>query len=86
MRTARTAMTDVSLQGWPVLETTITTALYLRIPRELQRPIAGGCCCNYCQQHPELLVPAWDTLGIPVDGGTTWTVHAPEWQPRRTDR
>lgn len=60
-------------------------AIYVRIPPELQKPIEGGCCCNWCRKHPEL-TPAWDTLVVPsvkpakgVD--YTWTVHMPDPKP-----
>jgi hypothetical protein len=82
----------VNLQGWSVLDTTLAQrsevgpvtnrATYLRIPASLQEPISGGCSCNYCRQHPTL-TPMWDTLGVPQDSGTTWTLHAPEWTVAR---
>lgn len=70
----------ISLQGWPVLRVW-RGAVYVRIPRDLQKP-TGGCSCTYCVMHPNE-VPSWDTLGIPLDGsasGVTWTLHAPEWR------
>lgn len=70
----------ISLQGWPVLRVW-RGAVYVRIPRDLQKP-TGGCSCQYCVMHPNE-VPSWDTLGIPLDGsasGVTWTLHAPEWR------
>jgi hypothetical protein len=72
---------DLNLQGWPVLRVW-RGAVYVRIPRELARPITGGCQCDYCRAHPAL-VPTWDTLGVPLlgqRGADTWTVHAPEWR------
>lgn len=67
-----------NLQGWPVLRVW-KGAVYLRIPRELQRS-TDGCSCNYCKAHPNE-TPSWDTLGVPLTGErrTTWTLHAPEW-------
>lgn len=73
-----------SLQGWPVLDPgkrLEKDALYVRIPKELQR-LCNGCSCRYCVAHPDE-EPAWDTLGIPLDGGMTWTLHAPEWTAKR---
>lgn len=75
-------MIDVpNLQGWPVLRVW-RGSVYVRIPAEYRRPIAGGCSCRYCKAHPAV-VPAWDTLGIPLkgqrNGNDTWIVHAPEW-------
>lgn len=71
----------ISLQGWPVLRVW-RGAVYVRIPKDLQKP-TGGCSCTYCVMHPNE-VPSWDTLGIPIDGAgsrVTWTLHAPEWVP-----
>jgi hypothetical protein len=73
-----------SLQGWPVLDPgkrLEKDALYVRIPKELQR-LCDGCSCRYCVEHPDQ-EPAWDTMGIPLDGGMTWTLHAPEWTAKR---
>jgi hypothetical protein len=70
----------VSAQGWPVIQQ-LVDAVYVRLPKELQRP-TGGCSCAYCKAHPKE-VPMWDTLAIPlgpVRNRTTWTVHAPEWR------
>ena len=74
----------ISLQGWPVLDPgpRFTDAVYVRIPKDLQRPV-GGCACRYCVAHPDE-IPSWDTLGIPLRPPyTTWTVHAPEWKEKR---
>jgi hypothetical protein len=73
-----------SLQAWPVvhIDTKPGGAVFVRLPKELQRPIPGGlCACKYCTSHPDE-PPTWDTLGIPTDGDSrgTWTVHAPEWK------
>lgn len=71
----------MNLQGWKVLRVW-RGSVYVRIPRELQQPIAGGCSCQYCKAHRDQ-VPTWDTLGVPLQGQRrdTWTVHAPEWVP-----
>jgi hypothetical protein len=53
-------------------------AIYLRLPRELQRD-CDGCDCSYCKAHPHL-TPAWDTLAIPMKPSNkdfSWTVHMP---------
>src|SRR5262245_56451163 len=72
----------IPLQGWPVLRVW-AGAVYVRLPAELQRPIEGGCSCEYCRQHPHQ-TPAWDVLGVPLieQGRTrqTWTIHAPDWR------
>ena len=56
-------------------------AVYLRLPHGAQRPIDGGCQCDYCKAHPHH-TPMWDTLGVPTTGNSrdyVWTLHAPEW-------
>jgi hypothetical protein len=72
----------MKITGWPVLAHTLKNpgAVYVRIPRELQQPI-DICRCTYCVAHPDHR-PTWDTLGVPLAGGYTWTLHAPEWSPR----
>ena len=40
-------------------------AAYIRIPRELQQPINGGCECYYCKANPDI-TPKWDTLLVPT--------------------
>lgn len=54
------------------------SAVYLRIPKELQRPI-DKCQCPYCKAHPEV-APTWDTLVVPVGNSTGYasTVHMPD--------
>lgn len=47
-----------------VLATT-KDAVYLRLPRELQRPIEGGCQCEHCAKDYHA-TPAWDTLVVPT--------------------
>lgn len=69
----------ISLQGWPVIQQ-LAGAVYVRIPKELQRE-CGGCSCAYCVSHPDE-TPMWDTLGVPLGDARspmTWTLHAPEW-------
>jgi hypothetical protein len=64
------------------------TAVYLRLPSALQRPIDGGCQCRYCQAHPNE-VPSWDTLGVPTIENNrlgSWTLHAPEWTASKPHR
>jgi hypothetical protein len=52
-------------------------AVYLRLPKELQRPI-DRCVCPYCDSHKHES-PAWDTLCVPVSGaGYASTVHMPD--------
>jgi len=57
-------------------------AVYLRLPKELQRD-AGGCTCDYCTRHPEE-PPKWDTLAVPTNAelgsrrAYSWTVHLPD--------
>jgi hypothetical protein len=53
----------------------IKTAIYLRIPRDMQQS-AGGCNCPHCKQDPSLAM--WDTLAVPMDGGYAYTVHMPD--------
>lgn len=51
-------------------------AVYLRLPRELQR-LTDGCSCPHCTKAPHLA--AWDTLVVPLESGEhTWTVHMPD--------
>lgn len=54
--------------------------IYLRLPKELRRPITSGCDCKYCKAHPDI-PPTWDTLAVPTGDKpdqTSWTVHMPE--------
>jgi len=68
--------------SWRVLEVRGQSArgggvLFLRIPRELQRPMVGACACDYCAAHP-LEAPTWDTLAVPTTAGEyTYAVHLP---------
>lgn len=76
-----TAIQGLSLQAWRVLEARAVTTrggvVFVRVPRELRRPIAHGCTCAYCVAHP-LEVPTWDTVAIPTTAGEyTYTVHMP---------
>jgi hypothetical protein len=55
------------------------SAIYLRIPRELQQS-AGSCDCSHCKGAEGF----WDTLGVPLDVSqfdTAWTVHWPAPPP-----
>lgn len=56
---------------------TSADAVYLRLPRELQRP-TGGCECEHCRKNPELAM--WDTLVVPTSGEfkQTSTCHMPD--------
>ena len=52
-------------------------AVYVRLPRELQRDIAGGCDCLQCKVNPALA--KWDTLVVPIKpNGLTHAVHMPD--------
>jgi hypothetical protein len=53
------------------------TAIYLRIPKELQES-AGSCDCSHCKGAEGF----WDTLGVPLAtdssrNDTAWTLHWP---------
>ena len=37
--------------------------IFVQIPKEAQKPIEGGCSCDYCVAHPEE-VPTWNLLAI----------------------
>jgi hypothetical protein len=59
-------------------------AVYLRLPRELQRD-CGGCHCEHCRVNPALAV--WDTLVVPTNPAGSrddyyathsYTVHMPD--------
>lgn len=59
--------------------------IFVRLPKELQRPI-DGCICSYCKEHPQE-PPTWDTLALAVicnknvsmkRNDTTFTVHMPD--------
>lgn len=68
-----------TLNGMPIIART-KDAIYIRIPRELQKP-CDGCECSYCKAHPRE-TPGWDTLAVTRDKGaiheSTWTVHMPD--------
>ena len=59
--------------------------VYLRLPKELQRKVIGGCSCPYCKQNPNIS-PSWDTLVVPKETRIedrnwvlgSWTVHMPD--------
>jgi hypothetical protein len=41
--------------------------IFVRIPEQLQAPIDGGCCCDYCtkaKERNQFYTPRWDTLAI----------------------
>jgi hypothetical protein len=71
-------LTPSTLSSWRVVNIT-KTAVWLRLPPELRRPI-DGCICPFCAAHPGRL-PTWDTLAVPLNkkGYGTWTIHAPEY-------
>jgi hypothetical protein len=53
------------------------SAIYLRIPKELQQS-AGPCDCSHCKGQEGF----WDTLGVPLATGlvqlnAAWTLHWP---------
>jgi hypothetical protein len=54
-------------------------AVYLRLPKELQRD-TDGCNCDICKKDPSKA--KWDTLVVPTDpkGKYQWThtVHMPD--------
>jgi hypothetical protein len=51
-------------------------AVYVRLPRELQRE-CGGCDCEHCRKNPAGAV--WDTLVVPTKERTeSYTVHMPD--------
>lgn len=78
-------MIETSLNGMTVLFRTKDT-IYLRIPRELQKP-TPGCCCEFCEKEKKInpnYIPTWDTLAIaaktPKKGNDfAWTVHMPDF-------
>ena len=56
-------------------------AVYLRLPRELQREVEGGCDCGECKRDPRLA--RWDTLVVPIKTDPrrvehSHTVHLPD--------
>ncbi len=62
------------------------TTLHYPLPHTLHRPIAGGCQCPYCTDHPHN-IPQWDTLAVDTsDPSRTWIVHYPELSHRRNQR
>lgn len=72
---------SASLLSMEVVAVT-TDAVYLRLPKELQRD-CGGCDCPLCRTNPNLA--KWDTLVVPlvVDWRTyndnhSYTVHMPD--------
>ena len=81
-------LTPSLLQGWRVIRRLPDGTVYLRLPRELQRPIDGGCQCRVCRIAGVDQIARWDTLCIPgSDAGQahasrahaeTFTVHMPE--------
>ena len=52
--------------------------LFVALPPFLQRPIDGGCSCDWCKAHPHA-IPAWDTLAVDDRGQSrAWTIHFPD--------
>jgi hypothetical protein len=70
--------TDERNDAMRTMMRTVRNTVFVRLPEGLQRPIPGGCQCQWCNAHP-LLVPKWDTLAVCKDGkGNSWTVHYPD--------
>jgi hypothetical protein len=67
---------SITLNGAKVIHRNGTS--FVALPVEAQRPIAGGCQCPYCQNHPDK-TPMWDTLAIGADSPFAWTVHYPDF-------
>jgi hypothetical protein len=67
--------------GWPVIDVRRdgqTVTVYVRIPDELASWIDGGCKCDWCKAHPNV-IPKWDCLAVSdTHGGHSWTVHYPD--------
>lgn len=60
---------------------------FVRLPKEQQKVIEGGCTCEHCKRLLEAdptYVPTWDTLAVPLaprkgrKTSTTYTCHCPE--------
>jgi len=71
-------MTPIEWRGIRVTRKRDT--IYVPLPPEARRRIAGGCQCPYCRAHPER-IPQWDTLALsatPLERDFTFTVHYPE--------
>ena len=53
-------------------------AVYLRLPKKLQRDCIGGCGCEHCTKNPALA--KWDTMVVSIRGKDdhSWTVHLPD--------
>lgn len=76
----------IEVANMTVIDTTDST-IFLRLPKELQRPSLPGspCLCPYCVTHPDE-PPMWDTLAVPrhpKPGDLSWTVHHPDPRPLR---
>ncbi len=72
------------LNGMTVI-TRNKTAIYMRIPREMQVAIDGGCSCDHCKANPGLA--KWDTLVVESSAPNPrksndfcFTVHMPDAQ------
>ena len=50
------------------------------LPRNMHKPIVGGCQCPFCTAHPHR-VPSWDAVASHPDKPYTWIVHYPELVP-----
>lgn len=77
---------DVQLNGVSVSRREGT--IFVALPREAWREIAGGCSCAFCEAVPGRKA-YWDTLAVSQDpparerSDTSWTVHRPEHNPDR---
>jgi hypothetical protein len=54
------------------------TTLFIRLPHNLQKPIEGGCQCEYCKQRAIDTVPMWDALAVSTKTGESHPIHCPE--------
>ena len=68
---------SASLTAMPIIART-KDAVYVRLPKKLQRVIESGCDCNECRKDPNLA--KWDTLVVPLSViyPSTYVVHMPE--------
>lgn len=76
-------MDNVTLNGIKVSR--VGRSIFIPLPRELWKPIVGGCACGFCavknSDGDKVPGPAfWDTLAVSTQelDRNTWTVHAPE--------
>jgi hypothetical protein len=56
-----------------------TGTIFIAAPTTAQRPINGGCSCDYCKANPGS-VPMWDTIAVAASKPDhAWMVHYPEF-------